>query len=238
MINALLLSNSTLPGTEFFAWPRPYVKEFLGSSKKKLLFFPFAAVTFPYDDYAAKVKEVFSTMEYEIESAHRVSDKLKAVEDADGFVVGGGNSFALLHWMYSYKLLEPIRNKVKAGIPFIGWSAGGNLGCPTIMTTNDMPIVHPPSLDALNLVPFQINPHYHELKFEGQGGETRKDRLEEFIAFNKERKVVGLPEGMLIERKGHSLILKGEKDRVTKLYVHGSLIKEFRDGDDLSFLLH
>ena len=237
MINALLLSNSTLPGTEFFTWPRPYVKNFLGSSKKKLVFIPFAAVTLSYDEYEQKVKEVFSSMGYDVASMHRESDKQKAIQHADGFVVGGGNSFALLHWMYQFDLLDAIRQRVLDGIPYIGWSAGGNLACPTIMTTNDMPIVQPPSLKALNLVPFQINPHYHELKFEAQGGETRKERLEEFIAFNPDKKVIGLPEGMLLERKANNLTIKGEPDRTAKLYVHGSAITELSDGTNLSYLL-
>lgn len=237
MINALLLSNSTLPGTEFFTWPRPYVKEFLGRQKRKLLFFPFAAVTLSYDEYAQKVKEIFYTLGHDIESLHTIADKQKAVANADGFVVGGGNSFALLHCMYKFDLLNVVRERVHAGIPYIGWSAGGNLACPTIMTTNDMPIVQLSSLNALNLVPFQINPHYHELKFEGQGGETRKERLEEFVAFNPERKVIGLPEGMLLERKGNALTIKGEVDRVAKLYVHGDTINEILAGAELSYLL-
>jgi dipeptidase E len=237
MINALLLSNSTMPGSEFFTWPRPFVKEFIGSSKKKLLFFPFAAVTFSFDEYEQKVKEVFSIMGHEVKSVHHENDKQKAVAEADGFIVGGGNSFALLQRMYEYDLIESIRSKVLSGVPYIGWSAGGNLGCPTIMTTNDMPIVQPNSLKALNLVPFQINPHYHELKFEGQGGETRKDRLEEFIAFNPKVKVIGLPEGMLIQRNDNKLILKGEADRTAKLYEHKAPVKELKCGDDLSFML-
>ncbi|HEY0655432.1 MAG TPA: dipeptidase PepE, partial [Chryseosolibacter sp.] len=182
MINALLLSNSTLPGTEFFTWPRPYVKQFLGPSKRKLVFVPFAAVTLSYEEYAEKVKEVFNSIGYEIESLHTVSDKHEAVRNAEAFLVGGGNSFALLHWINKFDLLNGIRERVIGGIPYIGWSAGANLACPTIMTTNDMPIVQLPTLNALNLVPLQINPHYHELKFEGQGGETRKERLEEFVA--------------------------------------------------------
>jgi dipeptidase E len=237
MINALLLSNSTLPGTEFFTWPRPHVKTFLGSSKKKLVFIPFAAVTLSYDEYAEKVKEVFSNMGYDVESLHHWQDKQKAILNADGFIVGGGNSFALLHWVYKFDLLDSIRQRVLEGTPYIGWSAGGNLACPTIMTTNDMPIVQLPSLTALNIVPFQINPHYHELKFDGQGGETRKERLEEFIAFNPTKKVIGLPEGMLLERKGNSLILKGEPDRTARLYIHSKPIQDVRAETDLSQLL-
>lgn len=237
MINALLLSNSTLPGAEFFTWPRPYVKAFLGNSKKKLVFIPFAAVTLSFDEYEEKVKEVFDQLGYEVTSLHQLKDKIGAIEKSDGIITGGGNSFALLHRMYEHELLEPIQQKVRDGLPYIGWSAGANLGCPTIMTTNDMPIVQPPSLQALNLVPFQINPHYHEMKFEGQGGETRKERLEEFIAFNPEKKIIGLPEGMLLERKGNTLSIKGAHDRTARFYQHGKAVQDLVAGQDLSFLL-
>lgn len=237
MINTLLLSNSTLPGTEFFTWPRPYVKSFLGSSKKKLVFIPFAAVTLSYDEYEEKVKEVFSEMGYEVVSLHHSIDKRKSIKNTDGFLVGGGNSFALLHWMYKFDLLDTIRQRVHDGIPYIGWSAGGNLACPTIMTTNDMPIVQLPSLNALDLVPFQINPHYHELKFEGQGGETRRERLEEFIAFNPHKKVIGLPEGMFIQRNQNSLTIGGATDRTARLYQHGNPVIDLLAAQDLSSLL-
>lgn len=238
MINALLLSNSTLPGTEFFTWPRPYVKDFLGTKRLKLVFNPFAAVTLSYDEYEEKVKEVFEALGYEVNSLHRVEDKVAALAACDGVVTGGGNTFALLHYVYKFALLEPLKKKIAAGTPYIGWSAGANLGCPTIMTTNDMPIVQPASMDALSLIPFQINPHYHELKFEGQGGETRKERLEEFIAFNPSRKVIGLPEGMLLKRSGNTLSIKGEAGRVAKLYVHGSAVHDLLAGQDLSYLLN
>lgn len=237
MIRALLLSNSTLPGTEFFTWPRPYVKAFLGNTKKKLVFIPFAAVNLSFDEYEEKVREVFADMGYDVVSLHRLNDKISALTEADGIVTGGGNSFALLHRMHEYKLIEPIQKRVRDGLPYIGWSAGANLGCPTIMTTNDMPIVQPPSLHALNIIPVQINPHYHEMKFEGQGGETRKERLEEFIAFNPEKKVIGLPEGMLLERNGNLLTIKGAQDRTARLYQHAKLVQDLSAGQDLSYLL-
>lgn len=219
MCNLLLLSNSTMPGTPFFSWPRPWVQSFLGNQSKKLVFIPFAAVTFSWDEYEAIVSKAFAEMSYDLSSVHKHENKIRAIEEADGIVVGGGNTFALLSEVYSHKLLEVIQKKVAAGTPYIGWSAGSNLACPTIKTTNDMPIVAPPSLDALNLVPFQINPHYHELKFEGQGGETRKDRLEEFLVKNPDMKVIGLPEGMLVERRGSSITIKGMG--TAKLYAAG-----------------
>jgi dipeptidase E len=235
MPKQLLLSNSTMPGTAFFTWPRPAVKSFLGEKPRNLIFIPYAAVSLPFDEYEDNVRRVFNEMSYSIFSLHRVSSKLKAIEEADGIVVGGGNTFALLSRIYGDGLLESIREKVKAGTPYIGWSAGANLACPTIMTTNDMPIVQPPSFDALGLVPFQINPHYHELKFENQGGETRKERLTEFLALNPQRIVIGLPEGMLLLREDDKLTLQGEG--TAKLYEADTPAVELRAGTDVSPLL-
>jgi dipeptidase E len=232
--HALLLSNSTLPGTAFFEWPRNYISEFLGNGGKRLIFIPFAAVTFTFREYEEKVKAVFDALGYGITSIHGIRDKKLAIEQADGIVVGGGNTFALLSRLYEEELVGSISQKVIQGIPYIGWSAGANLACPAIMTTNDMPVIQPRSFNALGLIPFQINPHYHELKFEGQGGETRRERLEEFVAINPERKVVGLPEGMLLQRAGDKLTLKG--NGVAKIYSKNG-VKEIISGDDLSFLL-
>jgi len=224
-----------MPGTPFFTWPRPAVQSFLGEKPRNLIFIPYAAVTIPYGEYEENVRRVFNEMNYSIFSLHRVSNKKKAIEEADGIVVGGGNTFALLARLYADQLLEPIRQRVLSGVPYIGWSAGANLACPTIMTTNDMPIVQPPHFDALNLVPFQINPHYHELKFENQGGETRKERLNEFLSMNPHRVVIGLPEGMLISRDEDTVLLQG--DGTAKLYRAEKAAVELKAGTDLSFLL-
>jgi dipeptidase E len=234
MSKLLLLSNSTMPGTPFFTWPKPHVTRFLTEIEGNGLFIPFAAVTFSFDEYAEVVTTAFATMGLQLSSIHRLADKQKAVEEAAFFVVGGGNSFALLARMYESNLIEKVQRRVQAGVPYIGWSAGANLACPTIMTTNDMPVVQPPSLRALNLVPFQINPHYHELSFEGQGGETRRERLEEFMVMNPDKKVVGLPEGMLMHRQGDRLSLEG--NGLAKLYMKNTPLQELTDGD-VSFLL-
>ena len=236
MHNLLLLSNSTMPGTPFFTWPKTYLQEFLGSAPRELIFIPFAAVTISFKDYATSVGTVFNDMGYRIKSLHEMEDKRQAIKHAEGIVVGGGNSFALLNRIYEYDLLETIRTKVTSAVPYIGWSAGANLACPTIMTTNDMPVVYPSSLAALNLVPFQINPHYHELRFENQGGETRKERLEEFLIMNPEKKVIGLPEGMLLQRNGDKLLLKGEG--TAKYYQSGKPIEDLKAPRDISAILY
>lgn len=235
MVRTLLLSNSTMPGTNFFTWPQPWVKQFLGKSTKQLIFIPFAGITISWDEYFEKVEAVYNKMGYAIKSIHKQSDKISSIREADAIVVGGGNTFSLLSNLYKENLIEPIREQVLGGTPYIGWSAGSNVACPTIMTTNDMPVIEPPSLKALNLIPFQLNPHYHELKFANQGGETRKERLEEFIEVNRTTKVLGLPEGMLLHREGNKLVLQGEG--IARLYEFHKPIVDIKAGEDISYLL-
>lgn len=224
-----------MPGTSFFTWPRPYVKEFLEESIKDVVFIPFAAVTLSFDAYEDAVNRVFNAMGYTVHSLHRTDDKTALIRSANAIVVGGGNTFALVKRMYDEDLMAEVRAKVLDGTPYIGWSAGANLACPTLKTTNDMPVVMPPSFEALNLVPFQVNPHYHELRFPNQGGETRKERLEEFVLLNPTLPVVGLPEGMCLQRLGNTLKVSGEG--TAKLYKAGKPIQDLRGGTDVSFLM-
>ena len=221
-----------MPGTEFFSWPGHFVKEFLGPDKRKVLFIPYAAVTFSQDEYASIVQKAFGNLGYPVTSIHSVKDAQQSVKEADVIVIGGGNSFVLLNRLYSQGLVHLIRDKVLSGTPYIGWSAGANMACPTLMTTNDMPIVYPPSFEALHLIPFQINPHYTEYKAPGHGGETRQQRIDEFLEMNSGRKVIGLPEGMLLHREGRTLSLKG--DGVAKLFQHEKEVKPIEPGQDLS----
>jgi len=228
-MNALLLSNSTMPGTPFFTWPKPHVQPFLEQRQiKSGIFIPFAAVTLTFDVYEEKVTEAFRDIGVAVTSIHRQEDPASAIARAELIIVGGGNSFALLARLQENRMLNLIREKVLSGTPYIGWSAGANLACPTIMTTNDMPVVQPQTLEALGLIPYQINPHYHELKFEDQGGETRKERLEEFIVMNPHRKVIGLPEGMLLECADGAITLKGRG--IAKRYVFGRAVEDLKEG--------
>lgn len=224
-----------MPGTSFFTWPKPHVKAFLGSKIEEIVFIPFAAVTLSFDAYEDAVSRAFDAMGYKVRSVHRVQDRKELVKHAQAVVVGGGNTFVLLNRMYEADLLTAVRSRIEEGIPYVGWSAGANLACPTIMTTNDMPVVMPPSFDALNIVPFQLNPHYHELKFQNQGGETRKERLEEFLLFNPARRVIGLPEGMFILRDGKKMKICG--DGTAKLYAAGKSITDLRPETDIGYLL-
>lgn len=217
MKRLLLLSNSTLPGESFFQWPEPYVREFLGDQVKRILFFPFAGVTFSFEDYFQKVQERFQAMEYKVASAHHATDKKQALASCDAIAVGGGNTFQLLSYLQD-GWVEGIREHIGQGKPYIGWSAGSNVATPSIKTTNDMPIVQPQSFAALNLVPFQINPHYTEATIPNHGGETRPDRIREFLEVNQDMTVLGVPEGALIQVEGAQVSFKGRGELVVFRY--------------------
>ena len=155
----LLISNSTNPGEAYLGYPKNNIKEFLTEVTGKVIFIPYAAVTFSYDEYEAKVSKRFNEMGIEIISIHHFEDRKAAVENASAIVVGGGNTWQLLKLLKDNDLVGIIRKKVLSGIPYVGWSAGSNVACPTIRTTNDMPVAEPGSFAAFNLIPFQINPH-------------------------------------------------------------------------------
>jgi len=231
----LLISNSTNAGEEYLDYPKNNIKEFLGNEKITALFIPFAGVTFSYDDYEAKVKSRFNEIGHDIVSIHHFDDKIEAIKKADAIVIGGGNTWELTRKLHELDLLFVIKDKVKKGMPFIGWSAGSNVACPTIKTTNDMPIVDPLGLDVLNLVPFQINPHYLDKNPDGHGGETREDRIMEFIELNQNMYVAGLREGTMFLYEDGKLSLIGA--RPCRIFHYGKETIELNSGNDFSFLL-
>lgn len=229
----LLLSNSTNPGEPYLSYPIHNIKAFLGETLKTVLFIPYAAVTFSYDEYENKVNEALKVTGHQVKSIHHFHDPVQAVRDAEAIAVGGGNTWKLLRTMRDAKLLAPIREKVKAGIPYIGWSAGSNLACPTIKTTNDMPIIDPLGFDALGLVKFQINPHYLDVNPVGHGGETREMRIEEFIHQNRETTVIGLREGTMLWVENDNIKLIGDKS--ARIFKYGNPPLELWGEDDSAF---
>jgi dipeptidase E len=202
----LLISNSTLHGSGYLDHAEGEIRDFLGNVRK-VLFVPFAL--FDRDAYAAKARERFAAMDYQLTSIHEIENQQETVENAEAVFIGGGNTFRLLKSLYECGLLEPIRRRVENGMPYIGSSAGSNVAAPTIKTTNDMPIVEPPSFAALGLVDFQINPHYLDPDPASKHmGETREERLLQFLEDN-ETPVVGLREGAIIRVENGSALLKG-----------------------------
>lgn len=232
----LLLSNSTNQGEDYLGWPREILKQFIEKNKiTSCLFVPYAGVTVSWDDYTTRVRAVFSVWGCELESIHTMPDPIVAVSKAECIVVGGGNTFRLVEQMHETGIMIPIREKSLEGTPFIGWSAGSNVACPTLRTTNDMPIIQPASFNTLNLIPFQINPHYLDANPEGHGGETREQRIDEFQALNPEVVVAGLREATALYLDEDKLHLLGQ--RSMRLFVYGSEPVELEPGTDIDYLL-
>jgi dipeptidase E len=232
----LLISNSTNAGEAYLDYPKNNIRDFLGKNIKKVLFIPYAAVTFSFDEYQKKVQERFSEIGYEVDSIHNYSfaEKKQAIKDAEAIVVGGGNTFQLLKIVQQQDLIETLRYEALKGKPFVGWSAGSNIACPTICTTNDMPIVEPDSFHAINLVRFQINPHYIDAHPDGHAGETREQRIQEFIVANPYVYVVGLREGTMLKIENAQIKLIGA--RKARIFKHGMEPRELGSGDDFDFL--
>ena len=197
----LLLSSSRTPAGYFTDY-LPAIRAFT-SGVRHAIFVPFAAVTLPWPEYAKRVSEATGL------TLHSIDE----LDTADLIVVGGGNTFQLLRESRQRNLLPAMKKRVlDQKAKYLGWSAGANLACPTIKTTNDMPIADPGGLDALGLVPFQINPHYVSFSLPGHHGETRDERLAEFARANPELPVIALPEGDWVQVSGASVELRGTHD--------------------------
>lgn len=202
----LLISNSTLYGSGYLDHAEGEIRGFLRDIKR-VLFVPYAL--YDRDAYANTARERFKAMGYDLDSVHEVPDARQAVNDAEAVFIGGGNTFRLLKALYDFDLLLSIRQRVAEGMPYIGSSAGSNVAGPTIKTTNDMPIVQPPSFDALGLVSFQLNPHYLDPDPNSTHmGETREQRINQFLEENS-TPVVGLREGAMLRVEEGPTLLKG-----------------------------
>ena len=237
MRNLLLISNSTIPGEAYLGWCKDLIAKWCKENNvKTALLIPFAGVTLTWDDYIARVKAVYSEFGVDVSSIHQHPNAVEALKNAECIVVGGGSTWNLLAECYTQNLLDIMREKALSGTPFMGWSAGANLACPTIKTTNDMPIIEPKSFNALNLVPFQINPHYLDAHPSGHGGETREDRIKEFMVINPTTYVAGLREATALVVKGDKIELVG-RDKNMRVFKFGEEIKEFALGANIEFLL-
>jgi dipeptidase E len=228
----LLISNSTVHGGEYLDHAERDIRELVGD-RTGVVFIPFAL----HDRraYASKAEQRFRAMGLELTSVHDVSNMVRAILEADVIFIGGGNTFRLLHGLYNSALLEPIRRKVAAGVPFIGSSAGAIVAGPSLKTTKDMPVVQPPSFEALNLVPFQISPHYLDPDPSSTHmGETQEERILQFLEEN-EAPVIGLREGSLLRIEGDVVTLKGAHS--ARIFQRGKRPAEVAPGGDLSALM-
>jgi len=228
----LLISNSTLHGSGYLDHAEPEFRDFLGAVKR-VLFVPFAL--HDQDAYAAQARSRFKAMGFELDSVHEVKDGKSAVNKAEAVFIGGGNTFRLLNGLYEADLLLAIRNRVEAGMPYSGSSAGAVVSAPTIKTTNDMPIVQPPSFNSLALIDFQINAHYLDPDPNSTHmGETREERLIQFLEDN-DTPVVGLREGCMIRVERGVHILKGRTN--ARIFRRGFSPIELEPGASLDFLV-
>ena len=233
-MNLLLISNSTNAGEAYLKYPIQEIAKTL-EGIDEVVFVPYAAVTFSYDEYEAKVQDRFNEIGVKVRSIHHAINKRNFIRHAKAIVIGGGNTFALLKKMQEEELLDMIFHRVKAGVPYVGWSAGSNVTCPTICTTNDMPIVQPESFHAIGLVSFQINPHYLDANPEGHAGETREQRIKEYLEANRSRYVVGLREGCMLRINDEGIQLIGS--RSMRVFKKGRETFEVQPGENLDFLI-
>ena len=235
----LSLSSSRGGNFDYLETAIPLIEDFLGGKTTNIAFIPFASADNNYDEYVSKVREALKDLPHTINVVLPENAK-SVIEKSEAIMVGGGNTFKLLHDIYKLNLLDVIRDKVNAGAPYIGWSAGANIAGPTIGTTNDMPIIEPKSFNALGLFPFQINPHYINQKAEGFNGETRDQRLEEFMKMNPGISIVCLPEGTALQLKSDVLKFIGQSSGI--LFHHEKneetfVRQQIVEGSDLSYLL-
>lgn len=230
-MNILLASTSTLFGGNYLEYIKEEIAE-LFSGVNEIIFVPFARPGgTSHDDYTAKAAEFFLTLNIKVKGLHEFSDMQEAVNNAKGFFTGGGNTFLLVKTLHENNLMSLIKKNVESGKPYLGSSAGSNIGGLNMKTTNDMPIVYPPSFECMGLVPFNLNPHYldpnPELK---HNGETRETRIKEFLTQN-DVKVVGLREGNWIRRMGDKITTEGSE--LTRIFEKGKEPYEVESGTSL-----
>lgn len=228
MVNLLLASTSTVHGGTYLDYLEAEVRAHFHGAQQ-LVFIPFARPGgISHNDYAALAEKRFQSWGFSMRGLHRFENMQKALEDADGVFTGGGNTFVLLKQLYDLDLLPVLKARVQAGMPYMGSSAGSNLAGLTVGTTNDMPIVYPPSFNALQAVPFNINPHYLDpVPGSKHMGETRETRINEFHHFNTQP-VVGLREGSWLHVQGNQVHLKGELP--ARLFRQGQAPEECAPG--------
>jgi dipeptidase E len=234
MKNLIIASTSTLHGGGYLDYILPELKMHFGKCKT-VLFIPYARPSgITHEEYTIKVADAFSKINIHVKGIHDFENPITAIENAEGIFTGGGNTFLLVSQLYKNKLMTILADVVKNGTPYLGTSAGSNITGLTMQTTNDMPIVYPPSFQTLGLIPFNLNPHYLDPDLQSKHmGETRETRIKEFHAFNT-IPVVGLREGSWLDVKGEKITLEGNLP--ARLFRQNQMPEEFESGSDLSFL--
>ncbi len=235
--NLLLLSSSRVGETAYLDHALTMIKAKL-NGVTELLFIPYAGVTVNYDDYTAMVQNALSKIDVKVRGIHQYDDPISAINQAKAIAVGGGNTFHLLHQLYQNNLIAPIQHKVAQGMPYIGWSAGSNVAGLSIRTTNDMPIIEPESFNAVQLVDFQLNPHYTDHNPPGHNGETRAQRLAEFMILNPTTPIVAIVEGTALDIKKNTMTLaSGVTDKASGYLFKAGEKAVISSDDNLAYLL-
>ncbi|MCK7590174.1 dipeptidase PepE [Subsaxibacter sp. CAU 1640] len=234
MKQIIIASTSTIHGSGYLEYILKELKVFFKDTQD-ILFIPYARPSgITHDEYTSKVAEAFNKIDKKVRGIHEFENPTEAVKNAQGIFTGGGNTFVLVNQLYKNSLIEILKEAVSNGTPYFGTSAGSNICGLTINTTNDMPIVYPPSFKTLGLVPFNINPHYLDPDPNStHKGETRETRIKEFHAFNSQP-VVGLREGSWLEVKNDSIVLKGKLK--ARIFEYNKTPYEVETGTDLSSL--
>lgn len=234
MIRALLASTSTLHGQEYLEYLIPEIKNFF-NEVSEVLFIPYARPEgISHEEYAALAAKGFSKAGVKLRGIQEFNDPVEAVKQAEGIFTGGGNTFLLVSKLYRSKVMQALQEAILSGTPYMGTSAGTNIAGLTMQTTNDMPIIYPPSFKTLGIVPFNINPHYLDPdKNSTHKGETRETRIKEFHTLNTQP-VVGLREGSWLEISGDKITLKGKPE--ARIFKPEQVPFEIKTGTSLTDL--
>lgn len=234
MKNLIIASTSTLHDGAYLEYLLPELSNHFKGAKT-ILFIPYARPSgILHEDYTKKVSEAFAKINIQVKGIHEFENPEEAINNAEGIFTGGGNTFLLVFQLYKNKVMQVLADAVKNGIPYLGTSAGSNITGLTMQTTNDMPIIYPPSFQTLGLIPFNLNPHYLDPDLNSKHmGETRETRIKEFHSFNS-LPVLGLREGSWLDVKGEKIILKG--DLTARLFKQNQTPEELETGSDLSNL--
>ena len=224
----LIVSTSTIHGKPYLEYLFDELKDFF-QGVNEIIFIPYARPSgLTHDEYTATARKKFEMIGIDVKGIHEFSDPINAINNAQGVFTGGGNSFVLLDELLKNGLVKPLRKRIESGMPYMGTSAGSNVTGPTIGTTNDMPIVYPSTFEALNVIPWNINPHYLDPDPDSKHkGETRQTRIEEFLVFN-DIKVVGLREGSWLRFEAGEVILKGPL--TARIFIQGKKPTEYKPG--------
>jgi dipeptidase E len=230
----IIASTSTIHGGDYLAYLLPTLKIHFKDCKT-LLFIPYARPGgISHDEYTSKVVATFATLNIAVKGIHEFENAAEAVKNAEGIFTGGGNTFLLVSQLYKNEVMEVLASVVENGTPYLGSSAGSNITGISMQTTNDMPIIYPPSFKTLGLIPFNLNPHYLDADLQSKHmGETRETRIKEFHAFNA-TPVLGLREGSWLEVNGNAILLKG--DLTARLFRQGKDPEELKPETDLCWI--